>query len=87
MLGLSLASASREAAKEALRRAEVRIERIGGGFATALVEAPPSRQGTVELENLNTLGTEWRIYDPRPTPPAPAGDPTAPEPQPAGPGS
>lgn len=86
VLGLSLASASREAAKEALRSAEVKIERIGGGFATALVEAPPSRRGTVELENLKTIGTEWKIYDPRPTPPAPAGDPSPPEPQPATPG-
>ena len=87
VLGLSLASASPEASKEALRRSEVKIEHIGGGFATALVEAPPSRRGTVELENLNTIGTEWKIYDPRPTPPAPAGDPTPPEPRPAKPGS
>ncbi len=70
VLGLSLAGVPPEAAKEALRRAEVRIEQIDGGFATALVKSPPSRRATVELENLNTLGTEWRIYDPRPTPPA-----------------
>lgn len=72
ILGLSIAGVPPEAAKEALRNAEVRIQQIDGGFATALVESPPSRRATVELENLNTMGTEWRIYDPRPTPTAPA---------------
>lgn len=76
VLGLSLAGVPPEAAKEALRSAEVRVQQIDGGFATALVESPPSRRATVQLENLNTMGTEWRIYDPRPTPTAPAGSGT-----------